>query len=70
MIGCEQIPPWGDANWHDCSGGRTRAPPDPLIYMEGLRPPTPPLMSAFGLPNYWLFNEDLNKKLINKEAGG
>ena len=23
-------------------GGRTRAPPDPPIYVEGLRPPTPP----------------------------
>ena len=24
-------------------GGRTRAPPDPPIYVGGLRPPTPPL---------------------------
>ena len=43
---------------HLVLGGRTRAPPDP------------PLMSASGLPIYWLFNKDLIKKLINREAGG
>ena len=39
--------------------GRTRAPPDPPIYVGGLRPPTPPL--NVGLLIYWLFNRNLIK---------
>ena len=42
----------------------------PPIYVGVLRTPTPPLRSASGLRNYWLFNKDLIKKLINREAGG
>ena len=41
------------------------SPPDPPIYVGGLRPPTPPLMSASGLPNHWFFNKDLNIKPID-----
>ena len=49
-------------------GGRTCAPPEPPIYMGGLRLPSPPLND--GLTIYWLFNRNPIKKLFNTEARG
>ena len=41
--------------------GAPPRPPDPPIYVGGLRAPTPPLMSASGLPIYRLSNKNPNQ---------
>ena len=51
-------------------GGAPAPPQTPHLRGGAAAPPHPSLMSASGLPNYWLFNKDLIKKTINGEANG